>query len=155
MTTGGPLTDHGTPGTLCAPAPVGGVLSDGLEALSNTGETTAVVHKVSLAEPHGLRVVAAYLVPITGHVLYGIWSGTPPAAHLSAGVRWGHRQHADGGRIPHSQGRHVMNLLIVIKPARQGGRAAGIYVDYTVDGHQYRMETTTGVHVVVGHGCPS
>src|SRR5450755_4370524 len=63
---------------------------------------TAVVEKVALADSHGLRMLAAYVVPITGHTLYGILTGFPPAAHLPPGVQWSQRQRADGATIPHS-----------------------------------------------------
>jgi hypothetical protein len=155
FTTGGPLTDNGSPGVLCSPVPPGGVLSDGFEALTNSGSAPAVVTKVGLADPRDLRVVAAYLVPIAGTDLYGVRSGFPPPAHLDPGVEWSQRENAAGGHIAHSKGHQVTNLLVVIKPGRAGGRTSGIYVYYTVADHKYRMETATGLHVVVGRGCSS
>jgi hypothetical protein len=68
----GPLKDGGDPATECAPVPAGGVLSDGFEALRNTGTSAAVIQKVALADPHGLRILAAYVVPVTDDTLYGV-----------------------------------------------------------------------------------
>jgi hypothetical protein len=151
--TGGPLSDDGSPGVECSPVPVGGVLSDGLEALTNTGHSVAVVSKVSLADGHRLRILAAYFVPITGHDLYGVRAGFPPPRHLDPGVLWSKRQRADGARIPHTSGEHVTNLVVVVKPATSGGRAAGIDVYYTASGNEYLLQTATGLHVVVGRPC--
>jgi hypothetical protein len=150
----GPLVDKGTPGGECAPAPRGGVLSYGFEVMTNTSEAGVTVSKVSLADPRGLRIVAAYFVPITGHVLYGVRSGFPPAARLDPGVLWSQRQRASGARIPHTAAGHYVNLLVVIKPADSGGTAKAIDVDYTASGHQYRLTTPTTLQVVVNRQCP-
>jgi hypothetical protein len=153
LATDGPLNDKGTPGDLCSPVPRGGVLSDGFEALTNTSKAAVIVRNVSLADPHGLRIVAAYIVPITGHDLYGVRSGFPPAAHLDSGILWSKRQRASGARIPPSDAGHVVNLVVVVKPANSGGTAKGIDVDYAASGQQYRMRTATGLHVVVNRQC--
>src|SRR5947208_15032003 len=57
---GGPLSDDGTPGSLCGTTPKDGVLSDGYEALTNTAGSAVRIDKISLADAHGLRIIAAY-----------------------------------------------------------------------------------------------
>ena len=65
--------------------PAGKVLSYGFEAFSNSGPA-ATIERAGLADPHGLRVLAAYAVPITGTDLYGVWLGYPPTAHSRRGA---------------------------------------------------------------------
>jgi hypothetical protein len=154
VATDGPLTDNGTPGEECSPVPRGGVLSDGFEVLTNTAGPSVTVTHVGLASPHHLRVLAAYIVPVTGHDLYGVRSGFPPAASLPPGVLWSQRQRASGARIPRTTRGHVVNLVVVIKPSASGGRAKGIEVDYTASGQRYSMTTATSLQIVVGRSCP-
>ena len=79
----GPLGDTGGRGTLCGPVARGQVLSDGFDGLRNTGDAPARIEAVSLADPHGLRLLTAYVIPIAGDSLYGVRAGFPPAAALS------------------------------------------------------------------------
>jgi DNA-binding beta-propeller fold protein YncE len=95
----GPLGDGGTQGTLCSQVAKGQVLSDGFDALRNTGDAPATIDSVSLANPHGLRLLTAYIIPITGRSLYGVRSGFPPAAALDPGVLWSRRHLAAGATI--------------------------------------------------------
>jgi len=115
---------------------------------------TAVVEKVALADSHGLRMLAAYVVPITGHTLYGILTGFPPAAHLPPGVQWSQRQRADGATIPHSPEHDATNLLLVLEPLAKIGSAKGIDVYYRVSGHQYHLRTATRILLRVASACP-
>jgi hypothetical protein len=70
-----PFGNGGTPGKECVSLPLGSVLSYGFEEFSNSGQSTAIISKVALADAHHLRILAAYIVPITGHELYGVWTG--------------------------------------------------------------------------------
>jgi hypothetical protein len=135
--------------------PRGGVLTDGFEALTNTGNRAVTVKNISLVDPRALRILASYIVPIAGHDLYGVRSGFPPAAHLEPGILWSKRQRIPGASIPPSHAGHVANLVVVVKPANSGGRASGINVDYAVSESQYRVRTNTALHVVVGRSCGS
>ena len=78
----GPFGNGGSPGEECIEVPAGKVLSYGFEAFSNSGPA-ATIERAGLADPHGLRVLAAYAVPITGTDLYGVWFGYPPTARIS------------------------------------------------------------------------
>jgi hypothetical protein len=98
-------------------------------------------------------VLAAYVLPVTGTDLYGVWFGYPPAAHIPRGVHWLQRQRADGARIPHSRGRGTNNLLLVIKPTAKVGSARGVDVFYRSSGQQYHLRTATRLRVKVGARC--
>jgi hypothetical protein len=53
------------------------VLSDGFDSIENPGDAPATIQAVSLVDPHDLRLVAAYIIPISGHFLYGMLDGYP------------------------------------------------------------------------------
>ena len=112
----GPFGGGGDSSSLCVPVGRGGVLSYGLNAFTNTGGT-ARIERVALTDPHDLRIVAAYVVPVTGNTLYGVLSGYPPARGLPADVQWDRRQRANGAAIPHSRGIQY-NLVLVLKHPR-------------------------------------
>jgi hypothetical protein len=151
----GPLGNGGDQGTLCSPVAKGQVLSDGFDALRNTGDAPATIEAVSLADPHGLRLLTAYIIPIAGHSLYGVRAGFPPAAPLSPGVLWSKRHLAVGASIPRSNGHHVANLVLVLKPTASTGTAAGTQISYRVAGQDYQLHTKIKLVVVVGQQCPS
>jgi hypothetical protein len=113
----GPFGNGGSPGEECVVLHHGAVLSYGFEEFRNSSASTAVIDKVALADSHGLGMLAAYVVPITGYDLYGVLTGFPPAAHLPPGVQWSQRRRADGATIPHSRAHDVTNLVLVLKPA--------------------------------------
>jgi hypothetical protein len=136
----------------CAPVPPNGVLSYAVEEFSNGGRQTAVITSVALVKPQNLRVLAAYVVPITGHYLIGVMPGFPPS-HLGPGVQWSHRQRAVGARIPPSGRDVVTNLLLVLKPATMTGSAQGVQVSYEVSGQEYIWQTSTAVTVKVTTSC--
>ena len=148
----GPFGNGGTPGEECVEVPAGKVLSYGFEAFSNSGPP-ATIERAGLADPHGLRVLAAYVVPVTGTDLYGVWFGYPPMAHVPAGVRWAQRQRAGGANVPHSRGRDVTNVLLVIKPIARTGSARGVDVYYRSGGQHYHLRTATRLRVQVAVPC--
>jgi len=149
--TDGPFGNGGTPSAECAPVPRGGVLSFGFEALENHGSAAAQITNVTLAEPHhGLTVLAAYVIPVTGHDLYGVRDGYPQANQMPPGEDWPHRQPAVGAYVAAMK---VANLLLVLRPANAGGTAAGIDVSYSSGGRQYLLQTATSLRVVVGPSC--
>jgi hypothetical protein len=147
----GPFGGGGEPGSLCVPVGRGGVLSYGFDAFSNTGRT-ATIERVALTDPHGLRMLAAYVVPITGHTLYGVLTGYPPARGLPADVHWDRRQPANGAVIPHSRGTQY-NLVLVLKPAGTKGTARSVDVFYRAAGQEYHLQTTTRIEVLAGRAC--
>jgi hypothetical protein len=152
----GPLGGQGSTGINCGIVyGRGGVLSYGFIEFANSSTSPVVITKVSLADPRGLRMLAAYVVPITGDDLYGLLPGYPPAKHLSAGVQWSERQRADGATIKHSRGQDVVNLVAVLKPTRNPGWARGIKIYYhSSDGQRYLLRQ--GVQILVSiNRCPN
>ena len=129
----------------------GGVLSYGLDAFTNT-RGTAAIERVALTDPHGLRLLGAYVVPVTGNTLYGVLSGYPPARDLRAGVQWARRQRANGAVIRHSHGTQY-NLVLVLKPAGTKGTARSVDVFYRSAGQEYHLQTTTSIKVLAGPAC--
>lgn len=151
----GPLGGVGSTGINCAPVlGRGGVLSYGSIAFSNASTSPVHIDKVSLAEPRGLRMLAAYVVPITGTLLYGLLQGYPPEKRLPPGIQWSERQPADGATIKHSRSQDSYNLIAVLKPTRNPGWARGINIYYhSSDGQRYLLRK--GLQVLVGiNSCP-
>ena len=147
----GPFGGGGDSSSLCVPVGRGGVLSYGLNAFTNTGGT-ARIERVALTDPHDLRIVAVYVVPVTGNTLYGVLSGYPPARGLPADVQWDRRQRANGAAIPHSRGIQY-NLVLVLKPAGTKGTARSVDVFYRAAGQDYHLQTTTRIEVLAGPAC--
>jgi hypothetical protein len=151
----GPFGNGGSPGGNCIDIHRGEVLSYGFTEFRNSDPSTAVIEKVALADPHGLQILAAYEVPITGHNLYGVLTGFPPAVHVPPGVQWSRRRPADGAAIPHSPGSNVTNLVLVLKPVKRSGSAMGVDIYYRVSERQYHLRTATQILVLVGQTCPN
>ncbi len=150
----GPFGNGGIYGEECASVPPGKVLSYGFDEFRNSGSGTATIDKVALADSRGIRILAAYVVPITGHELYGVLFGYPPAAHLPQGVQWAQRQRADGATVPRSRGSHdVTNLVLVLRPTAKTGWARGIDVYYRESGQQYHLLTATRIRLKTTSKC--
>jgi hypothetical protein len=152
----GPLAIGEGPGTECAPVAPGQVLSDGFDEVSNPGNAPATIQAVSLADPHDLRLVAVYIVPIAGDDLYGVRAGYPPALPLDPGVLWSQRHSAAGASVVHSANpHHVGNIVLVLKPTASVGTAAGTQVSYRIGTTDYQFVIPVKVVVQVGRNCPS
>jgi hypothetical protein len=150
----GPFGNGGIYGQECAFVPPGSVLSYGFDEFRNVGGATATIDKVTLADSHGIRMLAAYVVPVTGHELYGVLFGYPPDAHLPQGVQWSRRQPTNGATIPPSRGRHdVTNLVLVLKPTATTGSARGISVFYRESGQRYHLLTATRIRLKTASKC--
>ena len=155
VVSGGPLSGGSEQGTECGPVPHGGVLSYGGTALEYSGTGPADVTSVTLASPHDLRLLAAWVLPVTGEAsLYGVRAGWPPAPGLPAGTGWAQRQPADGARIPGPASTRTVSLLLVVKPSGTVGTAAGILVSYRAGGQDYQFQTQIQLVVENGGNCP-
>ncbi len=151
----GPLGNGGGSGEVTAPVCRGGVLSYGFQSFRNSGPATAVVEKVSLDSPRHLRMLAAYIVAITGYDLFGVLRGFPSAIwarHPQQGVQWPKRQRAGGALLPPSPrpAHDVYNLVLVVKPAGNSGTARAIDIWYRESGQQYHMRTGFTLKVFAG-----
>jgi hypothetical protein len=147
----GPFGNGGEPGSECAGSiPVGRVVTYGFNEFANTAKGTATISKLTLSDSHGLKMLQAWIVPITGYDLYGVVNGYPPEPDLPAGVQWEQRQRPDGARIPESKGHLVYNILVVLKLTARKGTARGIDIYYSDGGQQYHLRTTTSIQLQVG-----
>lgn len=144
----GPLGNGGTSGSICAVVRPGTVLSYGITDLRNTGSSPVVIEKVRLIGARHLRMVAAWVVPITGHRDYGVWDGYPPAPRQN-GVMWSQHVPTAGARIEPSHGPAHANLVQVLQPTAPVGKAEGTDVVYRAGGTQYQMVVDYGFRLIV------
>jgi hypothetical protein len=147
----GPLGNGGQPGALCNPVHSSTQsLTNGFTALSNGSKSPVVIDRIALDDPHQLRLLGAYIVPISGHNLLGDWAGFPPTANeLSVGVEWAQRVPAAGAHIAPDRPNQVVNLVLALKPEGLVGTAKGIDVYYSGGGIKYHMLSSTTLRVVV------
>jgi hypothetical protein len=146
----GPFENHDSPNGFCAPlrSQNRGVFTAGDQwTFSATGP--GVIDTVSLSHPHGLRVLAAYVVLDTGTDLYGNYDGLPPSPRvLLPGVQWAHRQQADGARITPTHGDDLWNLVVVIKLVAGIGTTDGFDVYYHTSGGSYHLHMIDTLELV-------
>lgn len=150
----GPLGNGGTAGGICAPLAPGQVLSWGVTYLGNTGSSDAVIEKVALVKARNARLVASYVVPITGNNEYGSMLGYPPPSHLPPGVDWHAHQRVPGASVAPAHGREHADLVTVIQST--GGPLAevqAIDVFYRESGINYHMQTHYRFVLLVGTAC--
>jgi len=149
----GPLGNGGQPGVECDPVHNSTQsLTNGFTALSNSSTSPVVIDRVALDDPQHLRLLGAYIVPITGHTLIGDWAAFPPTASelaLAPGAEWAQRVAAAGARIGPDRPNQVVNLIVVVKPEGPAGTTKGLDIYYSGGGTQYHMLTTTQFRVVV------
>lgn len=150
----GPLGDGGTAGGICIPLARGQVDSWGLTYLANTGSSNAVIQNIDLVKARNMRLVAAYVVPITGHDEYGSWFGYPPS-HLAPGVDWSKHTRAVGTVLPPVHGLDHADLVAVLQPTGPVAEAQGIDVFYQESGINYHMQTPYRLVLLAGQKtCP-
>jgi hypothetical protein len=164
---GGPLSHDEPQGaghdTQSIGAPCGAVVVDGFNSLPDSSHEVAVIDRVALYKPIGMRMITAWIVPDNGS-LYGDWVGYPPAGdHHPAepGFDWANRQHALGAHIPPtpfggtpSAPRANVQLLVVIKTSgRTRSTEQGIDVWYHVDRRHYHLRTDVALIAHVEGSC--
>jgi hypothetical protein len=128
--------------TCLDPMPVHSVYTDSDLAFTNSGPT-AVIDKVTLDKVHGLRLLAAYTVPLTAQRTggYGDRKGYPPPQRdLPRGVLWSRRQRADGAHIPHTPPKPAeVALVLVVELTGTSGSFSGIDIYYHTSSGTYHM----------------
>jgi len=146
---GGPFGNGGTPGSHCVVAQPGQVRTDGDQFFQNSGARARIMG-VSLPSDHGIRLLKAWIVLITGNNLYGNWPGWPVNRPQLRGVHWDTRQAAVGASIPHVSGQDGYNIVLAITlaPGRSEGWARGISVLYSSGRQGYRLHTATTIEIV-------
>ncbi len=148
----GPLSHQFQGGTECLALAGHQVVTYGLEWVRNPGTAPAVIDDMTLAEPEGLRLVAAWVVPTSG-LLYGAQVGYPPSKMPLPGWQWTSREPPNGANVPNTPGKHDrMNLLFVVglEPGVTRGQAAGIDIWYHVGSSSYHLRTAKRLVVGVG-----
>jgi hypothetical protein len=142
----GPFGDspQGSVGGQCAWYPKGSVATLGMLSFSNSGGL-ARIDRVTLVDAHHLRVVAEWVVRITGHDLIGVMGGYPPLGakgqgpgFLASGIDWAGRQPAVGATIVHTPFPDVINPVLVLKATGVKGTAKDVYIDYESGDRRYR-----------------
>ena len=125
------------------------VLTDGWPYVKNASPTPATIDKVAMANPHGLKLIVAWAVPITGHTAYGAEPGYPPGKSLAPGVQWAERRNADGAVIPHT--KHICqitDLLFVVRLLAKRATASGVDIWYHVGSQHYHFHSPFGLIVL-------
>ena len=128
-----------------------GVVTDGWPNVRNSTHTVAVIDKVALVNPHHLKVITTWAIPITGTTLYGAEPGYPPGTLNLPGFQWGERHTAVGATVRYtSQVTRVTNLLFVIRLLGERGYATGWRVWYHIGNQRYLHSSPFGLVVMNG-----
>jgi hypothetical protein len=165
-TSSGPATDGPfgstikSSGGLCLPvARPGEVAYDGFEEFPNTGGT-ATISKVKLVHPRHLRLVAAWVLPLSNSgqriERIGLGAGFPTASRIHAfapDARWDLRQRIPGAVVRHTPGQQTIELLIVAKPLGKFGTSTAVDLYYESAGTHYLLHFPYGFSVRVGRTC--
>jgi len=162
-TSSGPATDGPfgstiqSSGGFCVPvARPGEVGYDAYEEFPNTGGR-ATIDKVRLMHPRHLRLVAAWVLPISdpGQRI-GLGAGYPTASRIHAdvpGARWDLRRRIPGAVVQHTPGQQTIELLIVAKPLGKFGTSTAVDLYYESAGTHYLLHFPYGFSVRVGRTC--
>lgn len=141
-----------TVGTECFPIHHrGAVITDGFNEVQNSGSAVAVIDKVTLLDPHGLRVLTAWAVPVR-NLLYGVEGGYPLASKIP-GLQWPDRHLAAGASMPHTGSNAGTNLLVVIQTSGRRATDHGLNVYYHVGDQSYHMLTGVDLVIVLAKAC--
>ena len=151
----GPLGNGGTAGGICVPLAPGQVESWGITYLGNTGSSDAVIEKVGLVKARNARLVASYVVPITGNQEYGSWFGYPPPPQHQPGVDWSAHQRVPGASVAPAHGPDHADLVTVIQPTGPLAEVQAIDVYYQESGTNYHLQTHYRFVLLVGQKCTS
>ncbi len=131
-------------------------MTDAIEEVQNHGTTTAVIDKIALRKPSGLRLDRVWVVP-TDRELAGATNGYPPPRYHVVGWHWEKRMPPHGARVPPIvTGKYFrMNIVVVVglAPGFTRGEAAGIDVWYHVGDDHYDLHLQTALAAVKGHTC--
>jgi hypothetical protein len=144
---GGPVGPPTNSTGECVPGPPGALQTDGFDILKNQGSQVAVIERLSLRSPHGLRLAGAFLVPLSGGDAVGVWHGFPPPARQVvrdlSGIEWARRESPRDARL--LPGHRVNAVLGVQATSRKPGSAAGLAVHYRVGSQQYLFLTQSQI----------
>ena len=152
----GPFGGAGNSGTDCVPiGPAGGFFTQGFDDVNdNWRGTVAVISKISLVRPRGVRFVHAYAVRLGDVPAYGDIPGLPSVNDGGGGAgfrypAWKHHVNAIGARVRYT--RHVAfqtNLLVVLKVSAPHASDQGISIWYRIGTQEYHLRTRFGLTLV-------
>jgi hypothetical protein len=156
----GPFGGAGNGGLDCVPfRHPSGFFTQGFDDVSdNWRGTVAVISKVGLVRPRGLRLVHAYAVRLGDEPAYGDIPGPPSVNDGGGGPEfrypaWKHHVNATGTRVRYV--RHLAfqtNLLLVLKVSALHAGDQGINVWYHVGTQQYHLRTRFGLKLLAAPG---
>ncbi len=150
----GPFGGPYSPAQQCVPLASNHVITYGDEFVRNPATAVAVIDKMALANPKGLRVFASWIVPTKEMV--GVRGGYP-SGHLNLpGWQWDKRQSPDGATVPHTRGKYQKMSLVFVVGLKSGlnrGRAIGTDIWYHVGSQHYHLRTSTALLVIRGRSC--
>jgi hypothetical protein len=151
----GPLGSGGIAGGICIPIRAGQVESWGITELVNSGQSSAVIDKVTLVNARRVRLAASCVVPITGNLEYGSWFGYPPAPRQK-GVEWSQHSAANGAQVaPRRDTRHA-DLVVVLRPTGSAAQVQAIRVAYQEANNRSLLQTHYRILLLVGKKtCPT
>ena len=145
----GPFGKGGTAGAHCTIAQrPRQVVTNGDQLIQNSGPRATILG-LSLAKDHGIELLRAWIVRITGDTLYGNWLGWPVNRPQLRGVHWDTRQAAVGASIARTSGPHGYNIVLAIRlaPGRREGWARGITVHYRSGSRDFTLLTATRIAI--------
>ncbi|MDV9170816.1 hypothetical protein R6V09_11820 [Streptomyces sp. W16] len=150
----GPDYSDAGSGSVCLPAKPGATLTFGGDELHNYGKNKVVVDRVRLAEPHGLHLTDAVIVPATTSTI-GYDTHYPPSKFNvdSVGSGWQHRRPAAGATLAPqaTTSKATHNLVVAIHVTGTSRvRMSGVTADYHVGGKKYRWHNVMGLSVETG-----
>lgn len=156
LPTNGPFGNGGSySGTFNTCARPGQVVHDGFDEFPNTGGT-ATISRVALVDPRHLRLLAAWVLPITGSQGVDVGWGYPSAssvASVAPGTRWELRQRIPGAVVRHTRGREMIDLVIVVKPFGKVASTKGFDLYYEAAGTRYLLRLPIGLNIPVRRTC--
>ncbi len=143
-------------GMICAHTRPGGTAYSGFEGFPNR-DGKAIIDKVVLAHARHLRLVAAWVLPISNsREGVGVGGGYPTASSVASdapGTRWDLRQPIRGAVVRHTHGQESINLVIVAKPSGKVGTSTAVDLYYEAAGTRYLLHFPYGFTVRVGRTC--
>jgi hypothetical protein len=148
----GPFGGAGNGGYNCVPiGHPGGFVTEGLNEVSDSWRgTVAVISKISLVRPRGLRLVRAYAVRLGDVPSYGDMPGLPSASDNGFSYpAWKHHVNAVGARVPYVRRLAFQtDLLLVLKVSAAKSTDQGINVWYHVGSRLYHLRTRFGLQLL-------
>jgi hypothetical protein len=122
-----------TDAVICVGIP-GQVVTYSAEIVKNSGSSDATIQRIGYASPHNLRVLQTFTMLVRGLDTDAEHWGYPPQSWLAE-------------RTSMIRPGRQYQLVIVTQLIGQAGHADAVLVNYTENGSQYVLRTTTALDV--------